>query len=455
MELGSAAARGMVRDGVLLHGFDVINDKDFADWLRENGADDLALDSEWVRALYSMAFAFEDGDVGKPRAAAGVALRSLGRLLFTYRRSFAFKLRSGMGDIVFAPFYRVLKKRGVKFKFFHRVRRLHLSADGRSIDSVRLGRQATPKANYRYLRKVKNLWCWPNEPDYERLAEGRDMLALKEQPGMHVDLESAWSSWGPQHEDEVVLRAGTGFDRLVLGISLGSLEEICGELVAANPRWQAMVEKVKTVRTQAFQLWLNKPLAQTGWTRGSPVLSAFVEPIDTWADMTHTRATEDWPADRQPEQIAYFCGPMADSAQPAPYSDGKFAPAMAERTFQEMRTFLERAVHHLWPDIAGPHSFAWDALLDGDGRAGAERLRDQFWRANIDPSERYVQSLPGSVAARLRSDDSGFDNLYLAGDWTYTGLNSGCVEAATMSGLRAARAIGGWPPRIVGEEHLD
>jgi uncharacterized protein with NAD-binding domain and iron-sulfur cluster len=41
----------------------------------------------------------------------------------------------------------------------------------------------------------------------------------------------------------------------------------------------------------------------------------------------------------------------------------------------------------------------------------------------------------------VRPDRSGFDNLFLAGDWTDSGLNAGCVEAATMSGLQAANAV--------------
>jgi uncharacterized protein with NAD-binding domain and iron-sulfur cluster len=62
-------------------------------------------------------------------------------------------------------------------------------------------------------------------------------------------------------------------------------------------------------------------------------------------------------------------------------------------------------------------------------------------RANTDPSDRYVQSLPGSAAHRLRADDSGLANLALAGDWVDTGLNAGCIEAATLGGLQAANAV--------------
>jgi hypothetical protein len=76
-----------------------------------------------------------------------------------------------------------------------------------------------------------------------------------------------------------------------------------------------------------------------------------------------------------------------------------------------------------------------------DRDTGANRFDGQFWRANVDPSDRYVLSLPGSGRHRLRPDRSGFDNLYLAGDWADSGLNAGCVEAATMSGLQAANAV--------------
>jgi uncharacterized protein with NAD-binding domain and iron-sulfur cluster len=38
-----------------------------------------------------------------------------------------------------------------------------------------------------------------------------------------------------------------------------------------------------------------------------------------------------------------------------------------------------------------------------------------------------------------------YDNLTLAGDWTECGFNTGCVEAAVMSGRLAAHALSGSP----------
>ena len=53
----------------------------------------------------------------------------------------------------------------------------------------------------------------------------------------------------------------------------------------------------------------------------------------------------------------------------------------------------------------------------------------------------YAQSVPGSDKYRLRPDESGYDNLVLAGDWTDSGINAGCIEAAVISGLQAANAL--------------
>ena len=58
-----------------------------------------------------------------------------------------------------------------------------------------------------------------------------------------------------------------------------------------------------------------------------------------------------------------------------------------------------------------------------------------------------MQSLPGTDQLRLRIRRIGYDNLYLAGDWTDNGLNAGCIEAAVVSGLQAANAVAGRPMR--------
>lgn len=57
--------------------------------------------------------------------------------------------------------------------------------------------------------------------------------------------------------------------------------------------------------------------------------------------------------------------------------------------------------------------------------------------------------MTGSTKYRLRSADSTYANLYLAGDWIQNGQNLGSFEATTVSGMLASRAISGFPERII------
>ena len=110
--------------------------------------------------------------------------------------------------------------------------------------------------------------------------------------------------------------------------------------------------------------------------------------------------------------------------------------------------FLEKDVGALWPAASRGGGFRWDLLAPGAGGgtakepgSGERRFDTQYWAANVNPTDRYVLSLPGSIGYRVSPLDMAFDNLTIAGDWTATGLDSGCIESAVMSGLLAAHAI--------------
>jgi hypothetical protein len=120
---------------------------------------------------------------------------------------------------------------------------------------------------------------------------------------------------------------------------------------------------------------------------------------------------------------------------------------------ENARQFVTHDLAHLLPGIVGPAGVRWDLLCGADGTNGPAAIASQFLTANVDPSDRYVQCTPGSDRYRLRADESGYDNLVLAGDWTDNGLNAGCIEAATLSGLQAANALLGRPRlhRIAGD----
>ncbi len=453
LSLAGAIVRGVLRDDVIHTGFDPLDRYDFREWLQRHGAPEIAYQSAPVRALYDLVFAYEQGDMNKPNFAAGVALRALLRTTWGYQGAFAYKMQAGMGDVVFTPLYLVLRKRGVHFQFFHRVEGLTLSADKRSIAAVRIGRQATLKQQdreYEPLVCVKDLLCWPSTPCYEQLVEGDALRRLVDQG--YEPLESAWSNW--KNVEDITLKVGTDFDLVVLGIPVGSLPYLTKELMENNARWRDMVTQVKTVQTQAFQLWLKRDADGLGWHgRETALLGAYRASA---SDMSQLIPRENWPPGDDVHCIPYFCNPLADAATiPDPFTDPEFPRKQTEQVRQASLDFLTTGgAKPLWPlgvDPNHPDVLNWDLLAAPAGVQGARRFDHQFWRANIDPNERYVLSVRDSTRYRLRANESGFANLYLTGDWVLTGLNAGCVEAAVMAGMQVSRALCGRPAKVFGE----
>lgn len=432
---------GVIVDGVLLKGFSAINEYDYKEWLTRHGASDTVANCGLVQSFYDLFFS------PYTTVEAGTYLKGISRILFTYRGSVYWRMQAGMGDTIFAPMYEVLKKRGVQFRFFHKVEALHPSEDGKAVGSIDMARQATVKAgDYEPLVRVRRLPCWPSEPLYDQLVEGEELKRRG------VNLESYWADW--QNVERCTLVRGQDFDQVVFGISLGSVPILCSELVAARPAWQAMVDHVQTTATQAFQAWLLADAAALGWPYWQnelPLVSAFTEPMDTFADMSHLLLREEWPADATPQSIAYFCGPMPDVPLPPPTEHG-FPASQAEAVYQTSLEFMNESCGKLLPGTQRREGKCDFSLLADAGHGeGEARLRAQWFRANVDPSERYVITVKGSTKYRLASAESGFENLFLAGDWTNNGFDAGCVEAATASGMQAAAGILGRPSRAIGE----
>jgi uncharacterized protein with NAD-binding domain and iron-sulfur cluster len=437
-----AVIRGSLREGLLFapDGFDAIDRHDCREWLRRHGASPESVDGPFVRGLHDLALAYEDGDPARMRFAAGEGLRGSFRAFFNYRGSFFWKMRAGMGDVVFAPFYEVLRRRGVRFEFFHRLQNVRLSRRSAQphVEALEFSVQAVTRGGrpYEPLVDVRGLPCWPAQPDWSQLTDGSALSAA------HVDFEAHGE--GRQVRSRTV-RVQKEFDFVVLGIGLGAVPYVCRELMAREPVWREMVRHVATVPTQAFQIWMNEDMKALGWNE-PPLssLSAFVDPFGTWADMTQLVPREDWPS--APRSIAYFCGVLAcnDALDPG---------EQRERVKRAAIHFLNHDIARLWPHAQrAPGQFRWELLVDpcsrpsaAAGDADESRFASQFWTANVNPSDRYVQSLPGSSAYRISPLDQQFDNLTVAGDWTKCGLNIGCVEAAVMSGRLAAHALSGRP----------
>jgi uncharacterized protein with NAD-binding domain and iron-sulfur cluster len=463
-DLTLAFLRGAIRFNLVSdpRGFDALNDFETREWLGLNGASERSLNSSFLRGLYDLVFGYEDGDFQRPRVAAGQGLRGTLRMLFTYRGALFWKMRAGMGDVVFAPFYEVLKKRGVSFKFFHRLENVKLGDSAKLapgerpyVEALEFDVQAEIKGGgeYQPLVNIRGLPCWSSQPDYEQLVDGE---RLKREGW---DFESFWDR---RKVSTKIFRVVDDFDFVVLGIGIGAIPYVCREIVDRDPRWQAMVKHVKTTATQAFQVWLGEDLATLGWSHPQMCVAGFVQPFDTWADMRHLISEENWPS--KPRTLAYFCSVLPDPPVPPDRSEVDYTVRRREEVQRSAVCFLNNEIKHLWPNAArSSNEFRWELLLDpteqkpSDTKADLDesRFASQFWTANVNPSDRYVLFLPGSMKYRISPLDNTYDNLTIAGDWTDCGFSAGCVEAAVMSGRLAAHALSHSPPLedITGYDH--
>ena len=430
----AAVARGLVADGVLTapDGFRALDDEDFCAWIRRHGAPEEAVTSTFVRGLYDLVFGHVGGDPAQQGFAAGVGVFLSTKILFGYRGSIFWKMTAGMGDVVFAPLLEALRDRGVEIELFHRVDGLHVSGDGGAIDRITMGRQVRLAAGvdrYDPLVPVGGLPCFPDQPLIEQLDCGNEIL---DQP-----LESVWCEW-PDAEQRVLQR-GVDFDAVVFAMPPPVAANVCRELVEQRVEWRRMVDHLATVATQSVQLWLRADEATLGWARPGTTITGYVDGFDTWASMPQLLAFEQWPDD-ECKGIAYLCNTFATEWPPSqPWPE--HAAAEVARVRATAIRFCSTDLGHLLPGAVGPEGFRWELLAGSEGLEGEAAFDTQFWRANIDPSDRYVLSLPGTMRHRLRPDESGFENLVLAGDWTDNGLNAGCIEAAVVSGLQAANAL--------------
>ena len=445
LDMGLGTIRGLIMDGVIFRGFDAIDIWEWSNWMRRWGVSEYTLNSVAVRGLYDYVFGFPGGNFAYPSVGAGSAIHGALRLVFTYKEAMFFYMQAGMGDIVFSPLYMVLKERGVKFKFFHKVENLGLDQTTQQVTSISIARQATLKQGapqaYDPLVQVKGVWSWPSEPRYEQLVEGGALEARR------INLESNWAKWTPA--EQLTLKKGEDFDQIILGIPPTSFPFIAPELLAANDRFRHMAYGLGSCQTQAVQLWFNDDAATLGAPREASVVTAYVDPINTWADMTHLIKREEWSQGEAPKFVAYFCGPMEDARHIPDFDDHGFPARELERVKQMAIQWFASHTGHIFNHAtlaADPCALDY-AKLHGSG-SGEARFLGQYFRANIDPSERYILSVPGSTALRLKADESGFGNVFLTGDWTYTSISAGCIECAVMAGLHCAEAVSGQTFRI-------
>lgn len=395
---------GLMRDGVPWRGFDALNEERYVDWLARHGAAPATCASALVRGLHDFVFARDLDPLPQMNLAAGVALRLSLRTAVGYRGAMMYKMIAGMGDVVFAPLYDLLRQRGVKFEFFHRVLQLKLNPGHSRVGSICLERQAQIGSNcYHPLIEVQGLRCWPSTPRYEQL------------------LADSWTSptFEPQSDtkpanDTFWLKCGRDFDVVIAGLPLDVLRHVAPDLSRVDSRWEQMFAHVRSTATVAAQLWSTANLSEMGWNTGSPISTAFAPPFETWSDMSHTIAMESWGTAHQPRSAAYLCGVWGPAEENGDAADDAVA-------YQALRVWLDHHAAHLWPKSIP--------------------IDQRYVRINNLATDRYVLSGAGTTKYRIPPEESGFENLKLAGDWTQSVLNVGCVESAVESGQRAAQSV--------------
>ena len=405
---------GLIKSDIFfgLASFESLDDVDYRAWLAsidpfapDEVPPTLGWNSPPVRALYDVVFA------RSKTFAAGTMLQNALILALGYRGHLSYRMNGSMGEVVLSPLYRALQDK-VSFKFFHRV--THLAVDDIPSGSV-VGRiHVTSTIN--------------TATDYEPLiAEAvDDGPAVPSWPKVPNSFEA-------QPEDLVIAR-GADFDHVVLAIPVPEFDatgpsDLAAELIANSPAFEQMVLASTSSMTQTAQLWFDPELVDLGWSHALPsgqlpMLIGYARTANSWADMSHLCGFETH-SGPGPKTIAYLADELL-------YGEGS-SDADVEAN---IKTWLDAHAGRIWPD------FDYDTLHDPSTATGAARLAAQFYRANAEGWHRYVLSEAVRIRHRLAPGESGFANLFLAGDWVKSTLNCGCVEAAVSTGVAAAEEIG-------------
>jgi uncharacterized protein with NAD-binding domain and iron-sulfur cluster len=402
---------------------------DLRAWLAMHGGDP---SSPFVAGLYDAVFA------ANSQLGAGAILQSSMKSLFCFNGGPIYKMYAGMGDTIFTPLYLALKQKGVKFVFFRRVEKLGLSEDGQFVDTIEMERQIVFDDVYDPFVRVKasigsleTLECWPDEPRWDRLPPSE-----VERVRGKINLENYWTPVAPVERMQTLSR-GADFDAVLLGISVAALPDLCVDLMVQDGAFERHVRTLApaTTATQSIQLWFQTDPSQT-----DPIVAPFVEPYDTVATMNQLLPAETW-EDSPVAAIRYLCSPIPEPGPPPPRSATDYPAALNAYATQKGIDWLTKWGPKLWPNLVADGGFDWSSLWDPSGANGEGRMAAQYVNTPLNKSDRYVIPTPNSYSYRLLSNGTRFLNFYITGDWIKTALSVGCLEAAAMGGIQAARAI--------------
>lgn len=468
LDLLATIMRGCIADDVFVKGVDSIDDPPYQDWLRSHGASDALMRSSILLVVPNTCMSYVDGDCTRPptMSAAAFVTFMLRQIVAPGNAAYFFKV--GTGETVILPLYQALLQWGVEFEFFTKILDVVPSDDGSRIGSLVIERQAAladgvtsyeplavildgamlmpSDAGYQQARQQSGAdLVWPNVADFGQLADGAE---LRERG---INLESWWADWTGTTSS---LTLGPN-DALVVAIPPRAQAAVCTSALAGSKAWGTMIERVETSATQALQIWLDRSTAELGW----PQLSgtdrwlgpSYTNPISAFADFSRTLAAESWPAEGGPTGLIYFCGVLQDPLEVPGFDDHTFPDQQTQRV-RDMAAQYLRQLGGLLPYAAdgGPDASTLDFSLlhcydESGSPTGENRVEQQFYRANIDPNERYTVSAPGTLQYRLNSWESGYANCALCSDAIFNGFNIGSFEASVAAGKLASLTVSGLP----------
>ena len=433
--------------------FDELDRYDFREWLLLHGLDPRNANVSAITQVYETLFAHFEDQAIPGKLAAGVGLRWYILVGFLHRGYPAYDFRGACPESLVAPYYLALLRLGVKVHFFHRVAQLHVdgSGDDRKLAAIRFDLQATVKdGSHEYqpfLPGLAGRFAWPLQPNYEQLEEGETLRKRG------IDLENTWAPWEPVGSKTLTL--GRDFDECVLAIPLPALPPIATDLLdPASPSytepWAKMVDGMKVTRTISAQLWWTAPLEDL-FSFPLGLMTGYASPQPSLGDFTHLLDVEDWgDSPDAPRFCAYHTGARFAMTIADATKDQRpdFPAARLAEWRRDFADWLREHYRGLYDAAPTRHEDLLGLLAAPQGTEGVDRLAAQYFHASVQPSDLYVLSQPGSTELRLAPHQSWVKHLVLCGDWTRTDINAGCVEAATQSGMLAARALSNEPTYI-------
>lgn len=456
--------RGILDDRLWTRDLDVLDKEDFRAWLRRHGAMENTLNSSVTFVVPNILFAYPYGDSTRPpelSAASWLAWLLRGMV---GRGGYFYFMAAGTGETVILPLYLALKRRGVKFEFFHKLTDITTSSGKNpAVTELHFEVQAKTKSGkpYEPLQKVpgKAWQVWPSHPLWEQLKYGKENA----EAGVHFE---RWAQSPVKGGSKRVLTKGkagaNGFDYVVWAMPPSMIEYVGND--ALNKAWADSAGAMRWTATQASQFWLTRSTEELGWKidrskfgdSGRYVSGSFPNPLNAMAVFDDLIEYEAWGKDA-PRGVIYLCSQLQGPDHGEMINLGG-TRASTSSNIRVLGNFMPDAVP-TGADCNDPQSIDFNYLFvpkDKDFLRGDDRLALQYHRVNIDPVDAYVQAPPGSAKHRLLPWQSGFSNLVPAGDWIYTGINVGAFESAVTGGKFAAFALAGHlePEEVYGVEFM-